>query len=109
MADEKTTSDEGQLQQTSESSESTLSGNPEKTPELSKGSEGWLEATAKDERGTNRHRESAPSQRSRQSRQASYWARQDWQRTVHGARMQVFRQVTPRHPHGQYAKGWVDN
>jgi len=68
-------------------------------------SQGWLEAIAKDERAQIPRRQSAPSTRSWQSRQASYRAAQDWTRTVAAARRQVryFPPSTPREPYGKGA------
>jgi hypothetical protein len=76
-----------------------------------KASEGWLQAIAKDERAEktrNRVQDAPHSQRSWQSRRASYRAREDARRTEHGLRLKARAQLAPQSPNGPYAQGWVD-
>jgi len=72
---------------------------------------GWAEAFAKDERAEkarNRVQDTPRSQRSWQSRRASYRAREDARRTKHGLLQKSRTQLAPQYPNEPYAKGWVD-
>jgi hypothetical protein len=75
---------------------------------LSKASEGWLEAIAKDERAQIPRRESTPSTRSWQSRRASWRAREDARRTEQGWQRKIRSYWDKPDTSPPYAKGWVD-
>src|SRR5947209_12484664 len=59
----------------------------------SAGSQGWAEATAKDERAQNARHVHQVSRTPHQMSRGDYLRRQDWNRTVRG----IHRQITSRH------------
>jgi hypothetical protein len=78
---------------------------------LSKASEGWLEAIAKDERAEGtRHRvqDASRSERSWQSRRASYRARENARRNEQGLQRKLRSQLEKPDTSPPFAKGWVD-
>jgi hypothetical protein len=78
---------------------------------LSKASQGWLEAIAKDERterARNRVQDAPRSQRSWQSRRSSYRAREDARRTEQGWQRKIRSHWDKPDTTPPYAKGWVD-